>query len=212
MTYKLICLIFGILPNQCSNYIGKMVRLAAKKLRYHLLSWVTFPDEGKMSEFAAMVEAREPLVDNVIGFMDGVSLLVECTDDQLEQNAMYCGYSYDTMVNNVFAYGPDGKVFLCALNFPGSWTDGKLAAHFIQSIKRRIRRYKIVVNQGFPCQGEAHGVLAGPISKKSARRLHRDVRDYLLKISNVHTSLRQASKWGMRGLQGTFPHLKRRSS
>ena len=128
-----------------------------------------------MSEFAAMVEAREPLVDDVIGFMDGVSLLVECTDDQLEQNAMYCGYSCDTMVNNVFAYGPDGKVFLCALNFPGSWTDGKLAAHFIQSIKRRIGRYKIVVNQGFPCQGEAHRVLVGPISKRSARRLHRDV-------------------------------------
>ena len=40
--------------------------------------------------------------------------------------------------------------------------------------------------------------------------MHRDVRDYLLKISNIHTSLRQASEWGMRGLQGTFPHLKSR--
>ena len=39
-------------------------------------------------------------------------------------------------------------------------------------------------------------------------RLHRDVCDYLLKISNIHTSLRQASEWGMRGLQGTFPHCK----
>ena len=36
------------------------------------------------------------------------------------------------------------------------------------------------------------------------------MRDYLLKISNIHTSLRQASEWGMRGLQGTFPRLKRR--
>jgi hypothetical protein len=158
-----------------------MARLAAKKLRHHPLSWVTFPDKEKISEFAAMVKAREPLVDDVIGFMDGVSLPVECTDDQLEQNPMYCGYSCDTMVNNVFAYGPDGKVFLCALNFPGSWTDGKLAADFIQSIKRRIGRYKIVVDQGFPCQGEAHGVLVGPISKRSARCLHRDVQDYLLK-------------------------------
>ena len=130
-------------------------------------------------------------MEDVIGFMDGVSLPVECTDKQLEQNAMYCGYSCDTsMVNNVLAFGTDGKVFLCALNFPGSWTDGKLAAHFIQSIKRRIGRYKIVVDQSFPRQGEAHGVLVGPISKRSTRCLHRDVRDYLLKISNVHTSLR----------------------
>ena len=30
MTYKLICLILGILPTQCSIYKAKMVRLAAK--------------------------------------------------------------------------------------------------------------------------------------------------------------------------------------
>ncbi len=41
-------------------------------------------------------------------------------------------------------------------NCPGSWTDGKLAAHFIQSIKHRIGRYKIVVDQGFPHQREKH--------------------------------------------------------
>jgi len=158
----------------------------------------------------AMINAREPLVDDVIGFMDGVSLPTECTSEELEQNAMYDGYTCDTAVNNVLAYGPDGKVFLCALNFPGSWTDGKLSAHFIEFIKGKIGRYKICVDQGFPRQGEAYGILVGPISKRSARRLHRDVRDYLLKISNVHTSLRQASEWGMRGLQGTFPHLKRR--
>jgi len=39
---------------------------------------------------------------------------------------------------------------------------------------------------------------------------NQDVRDYLLLISNVHTSLRQASEWGMRGLQGTFPRCKKR--
>ena len=52
--------------------------------------------------------------------------------------------------------------------------------------------------------------MVGPISKKSAHHLYRNVRDYLLKISSIHTSLRQASKWGMCGLQGTFSHLKRR--
>ena len=49
MTYKLICLIFGILPTQCSTYIAKMVRLAAKKLRHHPLSWVNFPDNIRSS-------------------------------------------------------------------------------------------------------------------------------------------------------------------
>jgi hypothetical protein len=39
-------------------------------------------------------------------------------------NVCSCGYDCDTMVNNVFAYGPDGKVFFATVNFPGSWADG----------------------------------------------------------------------------------------
>ncbi len=50
----------------------------------------------------------------------------------------------------------------------------------------------------------------GPVSKRYARHMNPLVHDYLLKISNVHTSLRQASEWGMRGLQGTFPRCKKR--
>ena len=210
MIYKHMCMIFGILPTQCSIYIDYMLLLATDKLCDHPLSSVRFPDAGKMEQFAAIINACEPLIDNVIGFMDGVSLPTECTSEENEQNAMYDGYTCDTIVNNVLAYGPDGKVFLSALNFPGSWTDGKLSAHFIEFIRQKIGRYKICVDQGFPRQGDAYGILVGPISRRTARGLHRDVHNYLLKISNIHTSLRQASEWGMRGLQGSFPRLKRR--
>jgi len=210
MTNKYLCLIFGIVPTQCTIYIQDMLLLATDKLCYHPLSSVRFPDAAKMEQFAAMINVREPLINDVIGFMDGVSLPTQCTSEENEQNAMYDGYTCDTTVNNVLAYGPDGKVFLSALNFPGSWTDGKLSAHFIEFIKQKIGRYKICVDQGFPRQGEAYGILVGPISRRTARGLHRDVRDYLLKISNIHTSLWQASEWGMRGLQGTFPRLKSR--
>jgi hypothetical protein len=114
------------------------------------------------------------------------------------------------MVNNVFAYGPDGKVFFAAINFPGSWADGSLTSRFLHQMKRRMALYKICVDQGFPHSGDAYGTFVGPITKRAARHLHHDVRDYLLLISNVHTSLRQASEWGMRGLQGTFPCCKKR--
>jgi hypothetical protein len=163
-----------------------------------------------MREYAAMVQTREPLVDNIIGFMDGVSFPAECTDDCIAQNAMYCGYDCDMMVNNVFAYGPDGKVFFAAINFPGSWADGSLTSRFLHQMKRRMASYKICVDQGFSRSGDAYGTFVGPITKTAARRLHHDVRDYLLLISNVHTSLHQASEWGMCGLQGTFPHCKKR--
>ena len=79
---------------------------------------------------------------------------------------------------------------------------------FFSHIKKRIGDYKICVDQGFPWSEDASGILVGPIPERSARRLHPLVRDGLIRLSNVYTSLRQASEWGMRGLQGTFPRCK----
>jgi hypothetical protein len=115
-----------------------------------------------------MVQAREPLVNDVIGFMDSVSLPSKCTDERVEQNAFYCGYNLDTMVNNVFAYGPDGKVFFAAVNFPRSWADGVLTAWILASIRSQIGSYKICVDQGFPCSCDAYGILVGPVTKRAA--------------------------------------------
>jgi hypothetical protein len=80
----------------------------------------------------------------------------------------------------------------------------------LHAIKKKIGEYKICVDQGFPRSGDAYGMLVCPVTKRAARHLHRDVQDYLLWISNVHTSLRQAREWGMRGLQATFPRWKKR--
>ena len=44
-----------------------MLLLATDKLCDHPLSSVQFPDAGKMEWFAAMINACEPLMDNVIG-------------------------------------------------------------------------------------------------------------------------------------------------
>jgi len=63
-----------------------------------------------------MISTREPTISNVIGFMDGWGLATEMTDERIEQNAYYCGYDCDTMVNNVLIFGPDRKVFFCAIN------------------------------------------------------------------------------------------------
>ena len=196
MSYKHLCLIFGVTPSVCSRVIRSMLRRVVQRLSDHPIARVRFPDQEKMRQFADMVQMRAPIVNDIIGFMDGVSIPAECTDERVEQNAFYCGYDCDTMVNNVFAYGPDGKVFFAAINFPGSWADGALTSCFLLALKRKIGDYKICVDQGFPRSGDAYGTLVGPVTKRAARRLHRDVRDYLLKISNVHTSLRQASEWG----------------
>ena len=77
--------------------------------------------------------------------MDGVSFALECTRDHIQQNAFYCGYKYNTMVNNVFTFGPDGKIFFYAINYTGSWADGILTPCFLPHIVKRIGQYKISV-------------------------------------------------------------------
>jgi hypothetical protein len=53
--------------------------------------------------------------------MDGLALQSECTSEPIMPNSMYSGYYSDTMVKYILACGPDSSVFLCAINFPGSW-------------------------------------------------------------------------------------------
>jgi hypothetical protein len=108
------------------------------------------PQQKKMREYTDIVQVREPLVDDVIGFIDGVSFPAECTSKGVARNAMYCSYNCDTMVNNVFSYGPDGKVFFAAIKFPVSRADGSLMAWFLYQMKSKIGNYKVYLNQGFP--------------------------------------------------------------
>lgn len=210
MGIKWICMIFGITPSTCSHFINAMLTRACNKLAMHPFARVQFPDRDKMAQFAEQIKLREPSIDDVIGFMDGLSLATQCTSERMEQNAMYCGYDCDTMVNNIFIYGPDGKVFFCAINYPGSWADGAVTRNFLPFLRGKIGQYKIVVDQGFPRSGDAYGVLVGPLTKKGARKLHASVRAEMIHRSNIYVSLRQASEWGMRALQGSFPRFKSR--
>lgn len=210
MNIKHLCLIFGTVPSVCSRSLKKLLKLIPRKLWNHPFAKIEFPDENKMAKWAAMIKQREPIADDVIGFMDGLSLHSECSSERTEQNSMYNGYHSDTMVNNVFAYGADGKVFICGFNFVGSVHDGSIASTLLPTIRNKIGHYKICVDQGFPRTGDADGILVGPYSRRSAANLAPTLREYLLRLSNCYVSLRQASEWGMRGLQGSFPRIKRR--
>jgi hypothetical protein len=120
--------------------------------------------------------------------MDSLALQSECTSKPVEQNSMYSGYHSDTMVTNIFAYGPDGKVFLCAVNFLVSWHNGSITANILPCIKSFIGSYKMCVDQSFPRSGETALILVDPISQKQAQTLAANLRPYLLCLSNVYAS------------------------
>lgn len=114
--------------------------------------------------------------------------------EHIKQNAFYCGYNCDMMVNNVFTYGPDGKVFVCAIHYPGSWADGILTSWFLPHILKRIDKHKICVDKGVPRSGPAWNVLVGPVNHHTAQQLHTCMQDYVLRVSNIHTSFHQAKE------------------
>lgn len=78
--------------------------------------------------------------------MDGVSFLQECSSEHLMPNVYcsYSGYYGDMIVNNVFANDPDGKVFCCAMNYPGSWANGMLTVCFCHTSSKGLGVIKSV--------------------------------------------------------------------
>lgn len=210
MSVKHLCLIFGVVPSTCSRVITRMLYVVVASLSENILASVNWPTAAKMAEFSELIAGREPLAKGVIGFMDGLALPTECSSNEEIQNAYYNGYHADTMINNVLAFGPDGKIFFAALNYPGSWHDGSLVMELLAWLKEKIGAFKVCVDQGFPRSGDAFDIFVGPFSEKAARNLSPILRDSLLNMANIYTSLRQSSEWGMRALQGTFPRLKTR--
>jgi hypothetical protein len=78
MGYKHLCLIFGCTPTVRSRVINKMLKLVVKKLKRHPLACVKFPNTEQLEYYAQLIHQREPAVDDVIGFMDGVLLSLWC--------------------------------------------------------------------------------------------------------------------------------------
>ena len=110
-------MLFGTTPNVCSQAIRRMLKWVPWMLRNNEFAKVVFPDIARITQFAEMIQNREPVAYDVIGFLDGVSLHSECSSEALGQNSMYNCYHCDTMVNKLIVYAADSKVILYTLSF-----------------------------------------------------------------------------------------------
>jgi hypothetical protein len=143
MALKQLCLIFGVVPSTASLFINRFIKLVPKKLRNDVFAEVKFPSQERMAELAALVQRREPTVANIIGFVDGLALPVQCSSDPEEQSLYYNGYHHDTTVNNVFLFLPDGKVGFACTNFPGSWHDSQVCSDLVTTVLEHIGIYAV---------------------------------------------------------------------
>jgi hypothetical protein len=166
MMQKHLCLLFGVTLPVVSTVLSEMIPLVVKKLKRNADARIKFPSPEDMVVYSSMVHEREPMVNNVIGFVDGLSIPVRCSDDVLDQNAAYNGYHHDTMCNNVFAFVPTGKIVYACINFPGSWHDTTVASDLIDITVRKIGDYAFCVDSGFPRSNEVYDKFVGPITRR----------------------------------------------
>ena len=210
MRLKFICMVFGTTPSRTSAVIRSMLRTCVETLRKIDLAKVKWPSEERMAELAEMVANREPEIQDVIGFIDGVRFLVECNGDPNIQTTFYSGYLHDTNVNNVLFFTADGIISFACINAPGCLHDSIVSKELIATSIQKLNRYKVCVDQGFPRSGLLFDKFVGPLSKKRIRNLAQELRAWVIHLSNKYVSLRQSSEWGMRALQGSFTRLKTR--
>lgn len=94
------------------------------------------------------------------------------------------------------------------MNFPGSWADSDISQRLAVKCVEKLNGYQVCVDQGFKRSGDLHEVFVGPLSKKAKSNLSPILKDLLISKHEIYVSLRQASEWGMRALQGSFARLK----
>ena len=79
MKIKHLCLLFGIPPSIASRTVNKMLERVIHYLQFHDHSKIKFPNHAEKVHFATLVQRRKPTIHNVIGFVDGLSIFVECS-------------------------------------------------------------------------------------------------------------------------------------
>lgn len=134
MGLKHLCMLFGIVPSSASVFINRMMKLVSCKLSVHPRAAVIFPSQEEMLTLSNMVRNRESMAGNVIGFLDGLALPVQCSSAPTQQATYYNGYHHDTTINNTFLFLADGRIGFACINYPGSWHDAQVCADLIATV------------------------------------------------------------------------------
>ena len=108
MTLADLCLIFGVVESTASDTISDLMRATViRSSRSRPESRIKWPSLDEMRRWAALVEGREPTIKTVIGFVDGLTVPILCSEDKSEQQTYYSGKEGFPCVNNVFAFSPE---------------------------------------------------------------------------------------------------------
>ena len=146
---QMLCLVWGCNPSSLSSHLkdGKTVLLQALKACPEAqVQWPTAPE---MEIFASMISARQPELQGVFGFVDGLNLAIFKPPYGEEQNAYYNGWLGGCYASSIFVFAPDGTIIWATVNWPGSWPDGKLAKELYVLLKDIPDGFAIAADSAF---------------------------------------------------------------
>ncbi|KAK0520439.1 hypothetical protein OC835_007203 [Tilletia horrida] len=102
---------------------------------------------------ADAVNAREPLLEHVFGFVDVLNLRTYQPRDLDEQNAYYSDWLDNIYCSQVIVFMPNGEIAWVSYNNPGSWDDPKIAGPLYSLLVDPLRTpplYAILADSAFP--------------------------------------------------------------
>ena len=88
---KTLCELFGVPPATLSRVLNIASEALSQTLKGLPEASIRFPDKETQLRWAALTNAREPLVKGVWGFVDGKNYRVQEPTNSDLQNAMYNG-------------------------------------------------------------------------------------------------------------------------
>lgn len=203
-----LCLLFGVTHTVASLYIRFARRLIYRILVNDEHARVKLPRDNEVAEFKRVFKEKHSLLTDVYCVADGCKLYLQQSGDCVIQSMFYNGWKSDHFVGNVFVFAPNGRIIACAVNVPGAFHDSTIAEW--GGVYKKLE--KIFNQTGGTC------VVDSAFSRDKYPFLIKSAQDHLMAGGNAEqimlfrqaTSARQASEWGMRSFQGTFPRLKDR--
>ena len=211
-TQKSICLAFSIPPSTQSRTMRRAEFALHETLRQMKQAKIRWPSPEEMTRWAALVEAYEPLLKNVMGFIDGKNLRVQKPTNSDLQNAMYNGWLHATLITGVLCFGVDGTIMWGRHNCPGSWNDSEMSTGFREKLtcprKTPLQMMAVLSDSAFPVSGDMQGRILTPLKDGDIFKVHHTARHGALVMSNAIVGTRQAAEWGMGAVEKPFQRLK----
>lgn len=203
-----LCMVFGVTATVASLFIRFGRRLLLKVLSKDDRAKVKMPSAEEVELYKTAFREKYSLLEDVYCVADGLKLHLEQTSDCVIQSMFYNGWTHDHYVGNIFVFAPSGVIIACAYNAPGCFHDSQVAE--CGKVYAKLET----------CFGATGGccVVDSAFSRGDYPFLIKSSQDPLMAGSNASgvikfrqaTSARQASEWGMRAFQGTFPRMKDR--